>query len=604
MSVSPNLPAADTDLLQVIADLQAKIALNERIIDELKASADAACRAKNELFANKSHELRTPLNTIIGYSEMLQEEHCDSGEKCLLPDLRKIHTAGRQLLALIDDVLDISRVEAGQPAKEIAAPAEAPDASGETLETVEHTLTAISKTAVKPVLTRLAAYLAEDDGKAADYFEAQRDYFESALTADYFTRLDKLLYDFKFHEALSLLEISVSESAAPFELNEKHTILIVDDIQENLVQMSTLLKGRYKTKTALNAADALRIAASDPMPDLILLDIIMPGTDGYEVCRRLKADETTCDIPVIFLTAKNEIEDERRGFELGAVDYLTKPVSLPIALARLKTHIQIKAARDHLKEKARRQTEENHLVAHLMEQMMHSPGLRDDHVRYWITPSELVSGDLVAAARNNHDQLFVMLADSTGHGLPAALNLLPVNRIFYRMVEKGFPVQAIVDEMNRTIIRQSPPDRFVAAVVASIDTANRVIELWNGGIPAALFCDRAGAVQRLFPPTSFPLGIVVDGFPACTQIYQWEGDGQLIVFSDGLLEAEDAQGIPFGFERTAAALQVAPDEECFDSLVGHLHRHLGDRNAHDDVSLLVARCLPAAEAQGIPHAIR
>jgi len=97
------------------------------------------------------------------------------------------------------------------------------------------------------------------------------------------------------------------------------------------------------------------------------------------------------DIPVIFLTAKSEIEDERQGFEVGAVDYITKPVSPPIALARVKTQMQLKNARDFLKEKIQRQIEENHLVAHLMAQMMHSPGLRDDQIRYWISASDLVS---------------------------------------------------------------------------------------------------------------------------------------------------------------------------------------------------------------------
>jgi two-component system, HptB-dependent secretion and biofilm response regulator len=379
----------------------------------------------------------------------------------------------------------------------------------------------------------------------------------------------------------------------PFEFSEKPIVLIVDDVPTNLTLMSALLKATYKIKIATNGVNALRIAAIDPMPDLILLDIMMPEMDGYEVCHRLKADEKTRDIPVIFLTAKCEIEDERLGFEAGAVDYLTKPVSPLIAQARIKTHLQLKQARDILKEKIRLQTEENHLVAHLMAQMMRAPGLRDEQVRYWISASDLVSGDLVAAARNDGGKLFVMLADSTGHGLPAALNLLPINRVFYRMVEKGFPVSAIVEEMNRTIKQQSPPDRFVAAVVASIDAENRTIELWNGGIPSAVFCDRAGAVKFTFPSTSFAFGIVDEGFPASSEIYQWEGDGQLVMFSDGLLEAENDQDIPFGFERIVAALADVSDKARFDNLVADLHRHLGARRAHDDVSLLMADCIGA-----------
>jgi putative two-component system response regulator len=95
-------------------------------------------------------------------------------------------------------------------------------------------------------------------------------------------------------------------------------------------------------KVAPNGARALKIAQSDKAPDLILLDVMMPDMDGYEVCRRLKADPVPAEIPVIFLTAKTEREDEQMGFDLGAVDYITKPVSPPIVLARVQTHLTLK----------------------------------------------------------------------------------------------------------------------------------------------------------------------------------------------------------------------------------------------------------------------
>ncbi len=132
---------------------------------------------------------------------------------------------------------------------------------------------------------------------------------------------------------------------------KKQTILIVDDTPENISLMSSLLKGLYRTKVATNGEKALQIAFSDDPPDLILLDIMMPGMDGYEVCQRLKDSWKTFDIPVIFLTAKSQVEDEQKGLELGAVDYITKPISPPIVLARVKTHLQLKSVRDFLADK-------------------------------------------------------------------------------------------------------------------------------------------------------------------------------------------------------------------------------------------------------------
>jgi putative two-component system response regulator len=131
----------------------------------------------------------------------------------------------------------------------------------------------------------------------------------------------------------------------------KPTVLVVDDTPDNITLMIGLLRDCYKTKVATNGEKALRIAASYPPPDLILLDIMMPGMDGYEVCQRLKADPGTAGIPVIFLTAKAQIEDETQGFALGAVDYITKPVSPPILLARVKTHLLLKESSDFLKDK-------------------------------------------------------------------------------------------------------------------------------------------------------------------------------------------------------------------------------------------------------------
>jgi CheY-like chemotaxis protein len=130
--------------------------------------------------------------------------------------------------------------------------------------------------------------------------------------------------------------------------SHKKTILIVDDNPQSIDIMGEILKPHYRRQVARSGEKALAIAASDLQPDLILLDVMMPGLDGYEVCRRLKADEKTKNIPVIFITAKNEIEDEAKGLEIGAVDYITKPVIPPILLARVKTHLELKKAREDL----------------------------------------------------------------------------------------------------------------------------------------------------------------------------------------------------------------------------------------------------------------
>jgi len=129
---------------------------------------------------------------------------------------------------------------------------------------------------------------------------------------------------------------------------ERPRVLVVDDTPENLQLMHALLKESYRVLLANGGAAALRLARLEPRPDLILLDIMMPELNGYTVCEALKADPETAPIPVIFLTARGEVEDEEMGFRSGCVDYITKPVSPPTLLARVANHLALKAASDQL----------------------------------------------------------------------------------------------------------------------------------------------------------------------------------------------------------------------------------------------------------------
>ena len=138
----------------------------------------------------------------------------------------------------------------------------------------------------------------------------------------------------------------------PASFSERKTVLVVDDTPDNLTLMSGLLKDHYRVKLANNGEKALVAARAVPPPDVILLDVMMPGMSGYEVCERLKADPATRNIPVIFLTAMTAMEDEKKGLDLGAADYITKPISPPIVLARVKTQIENKSAADFLRNQA------------------------------------------------------------------------------------------------------------------------------------------------------------------------------------------------------------------------------------------------------------
>jgi len=140
------------------------------------------------------------------------------------------------------------------------------------------------------------------------------------------------------------------ESSMHTNLGQQATLLVVDDTPDNLLLMSGLLKDLYRVKIAANGVKALQIASGEEPPDLILLDIMMPGMDGFEVCRRLKANPRSQHIPVLFLTAKSAVADEEQGFALGAVDFISKPISPPVVLARVKAQLALKNQVDFLRD--------------------------------------------------------------------------------------------------------------------------------------------------------------------------------------------------------------------------------------------------------------
>ncbi|MEZ8823718.1 HD domain-containing phosphohydrolase [Vibrio amylolyticus] len=142
------------------------------------------------------------------------------------------------------------------------------------------------------------------------------------------------------------------------ESEQKPVILVVDDIPDNIHTLSGILSDQFKIKAATSGKKAIQIANTTPKPHLILLDIMMPEMDGYQVCQELKSNPLTSDIPVIFVTAKAEVVDEQKGFELGAVDYITKPISPPIVKARVQTHIALHNQNLELAVKVKKRTEQ------------------------------------------------------------------------------------------------------------------------------------------------------------------------------------------------------------------------------------------------------
>ena len=374
-------------------------------------------------------------------------------------------------------------------------------------------------------------------------------------------------------------------------------ILVVDDTRENRMLVNVFMKRLgHEPVLAENGEEAIA-RFREHSPDIILMDVMMPVMDGYEATKRIRELCGSKWVPIIFMSANIEVEDQIQGIEAGGDDYLPKPINLELLRAKVGAMQRIAQMQAQLNQYHAEAQSELELARNLVDNMTHKAGLSDPAINYWLESAEQLSGDLIAASRTPDDKLYVMVADATGHGLSAAMSQLPVSQCFYEMTRQGYSISSIVAAMNSKLESMLTVGRYVAATLASIDFHNRVIEVWNGAAPEAYFVNTRGEILKRFASTECALGIIDDGtYRLQTIAYQWNEPGDLILYSDGLLDAANAGGELYGDERLLQTFKAARQDSLFASIKHHIQDYYDRKASFDDVSLLTVRCEMQAAA--------
>ncbi len=352
-------------------------------------------------------------------------------------------------------------------------------------------------------------------------------------------------------------------------------ILIVDDTPINIGMISGALKDSYKTKVATNGEKALSIATGEEKPDLILLDVMMPVMDGYEVCRRLKVNSDTRDIPVIFLTGQTGTEDETKGFEVGAVDYIHKPFSEAVVKARVHTHLMLREAHAQIA----RQLVAINMELDMARQIQLSilpqgtPKIQGLEIVARYLPMTSVAGDFYDFIVVDEKHVGILVADVSGHGLPSALIASMLQVALTAQAGHASDPGRVLAGLNKALCGKFEYN-FVTAAYVYVDMEKKLLTYAGAGHPPLLFWRKsAGTVSEVAENGLF-LGMFPEATYTSIQTPVAAGD-RCVMYTDGVPEAKSHTQEEFGtarFKRYMESSAGLPADQFAEGLVDELCR--------------------------------
>jgi sigma-B regulation protein RsbU (phosphoserine phosphatase) len=378
-------------------------------------------------------------------------------------------------------------------------------------------------------------------------------------------------------------------------------VLLVDDAKANLDILVEGLKADHKLSLALNGEMALQIAARTP-PDLVLLDIIMPGLDGYEVCRRLRQRPETAEVPIMFLSSLEEVQNKTRGFEAGANDYLTKPFEMLEVKARVRSLLKAKAYSDAVKEQIASELRVAREIQ--MGMLPHEFGALEKaygvEFGALIEPAREVGGDFYGVCAAADDRLVVFLGDVSGKGLPASMFMVRAISLARLLAREVAEPERMLARLNDELAADNPSGMFVTFLCAMFEPGSGRLTLANAGHCRPVLL-RAGAPARwavgnLGTALGFEAGL---GFER-TELSLQPGDG-LVLYTDGVSEAFNPQEECYGNEKLlvdAGALAGQAASVVTAGLLGKVRSFAGSAPQSDDIAILTMRVSGGARKAG------
>jgi len=327
--------------------------------------------------------------------------------------------------------------------------------------------------------------------------------------------------------------------------------------------------------------------------DFIILDQVLGDGNGLDLLRTLRRQRHENKPFVLIISANDSEEFIERCFQVGADDYLSKPIRQTLLRLKVKAFLEKRRLRltfqrnNQSLQRLLVQMEDETRMARFIYDHLHSRYHEEIEGLHWhIQPHSQFSGDMVLSCSGANGHLYGMVADATGHGLAAALTMIPILGVFHTMVKKGFPLVMIIREMDRKVFEESPDDRFVAAVLFEYDPDLHELEIWNGGMPPAYWVENG--VQKEFISTALPLGLSgEEHFDGQTSLLETTPAGFFMAISDGLVEQRDVNDNFLSVSAIHQRLEQLTADNAIEGCLEIFRDHLDQPTPDDDVSLMV-----------------
>jgi len=393
---------------------------------------------------------------------------------------------------------------------------------------------------------------------------------------------------------------------------EDYTLLIVDDNPANIGVLSDYLEEYGFTILIATKGEIALQRAQYVKPDLILLDVMMPGIDGFETCARLKTDDRTKNIPVIFMTALTNTEDKVKGFEVGGVDYITKPIQHEEVLARITTHLHIRDLTKELQQKNQIVTELNNQlksenvrmkaeleVAHRLQQMAlpiasELEQIEDLDIVGFMEPAEDVGGDYYDVLLYE-GRIKIGIGDVTGHGLESGVLMLVVQTAVQSLLESGISdPEQFLNILNRIIyhsVKRMKTDKNLT--LSLLDYKDGILRI-TGQHEDILLVRKGGKIEIV---DTFNLGFMIGIMDDITKYISHQeiklqpGDG-IVLHTDGITEAHNIDMQQYGLKRLCEVISISwhqTAKEIQQAVIADVKQYIGEQKVFDDITLLVLK---------------